>query len=169
MVICLLVAFAPKIPVVNDVVERFTTLNEATDNSAGLRLLRGPAFFNEMNPVSKTVGIGFGSFLGFKKHFQINTPHEEDDEYMASLPDYLISTGIIGFCLLLLCIIVSLKNKPHKNKDIIILLLIICVSSSIAHTPIWVLYLSFALWGNHLDFNSKYNKNESIVYNTSFN
>lgn len=167
--ILLFISVIPKIPMVYDVVERLTTINEATDNSAGLRVLRGPAFFNEMNPVSKTVGIGFGNFLGYKKHFQINTIHEEDDEYMASLPDYLVSTGIIGFCLLLLCILVSFRNKPHKNRDILILLLVICVSSSIAHSPIWVLYLSFALWGNHLDFNSKYNKNESIVYNTSFN
>lgn len=147
----ILVVIVPKIPMVLDVIDRLTTINDATNNSAGLRVLRGPAFFSEMNPISKIVGIGFGNFLGYKQHYKIDTIHEEDTEYMASLPDYIISSGLLGSTLLLICIFIALRKKPHKNKDIMILLLMICSSSSIAHSPIWTLYISFALWGKYSD------------------
>jgi len=147
ILIIAIISLIDEIKMFSDVYERFETLDEASDNSAGLRLLRGPAFFACMEPLGQIFGIGFGNFLGYRSHFHIWTIYEEPDEYMNTISAFLVSTGIIGIFLLLLCICQGLKGKPFKNKALMIILIVLSFSSSIGYTPIWILYLSFALWG----------------------
>ena len=146
VIVTMVVLSLDKIQIITDVYERFATLEESTDNSAGLRVLRGPAFWLRMEPLNQLCGIGYGNFLGYREHFHIWTIHEEPDEYMNTFSAFLVSTGVIGVILLLLCIIHSLRHKQFKNKAFMFMLLLLSMSSSIGYSPIWVLYISFSLW-----------------------
>lgn len=131
-----------------DTLDKLNSVSEGTNNSAGLRLMRGPAFFAEMPVFGELFGHGWGNFIGYRSHWRIWTAYEEEGEYMSGLFTYLTSVGIIGTLLVLSCFKRMLNNKPFKNKAIATMFLVICLSSSVAHCPTGALFIAFALWGS---------------------
>ena len=152
--IAVVILLFDKLSFAADIIAKIGSVNEGTSNSAGLRLLRGPAFFANMPILSQLIGYGWGNFLGFRDHFNIWTVYETDVEYMSAMFTYLTSVGIIGTAIVLSCFKRMLQNKPFKNKAIAIMFMVICLSSSVAHCPTGALFIAFALWGSNDQINS---------------
>ena len=133
--------------------------------------MRGPAFYLKLPLIYKFTGIGFGNYLQVRDALGISTPYEIDIEYVAMNWGYLISTGIIGIALIVIIIGSALKNKPKVNRIVLFILLVFGMSSSIADSMIWAIYLCIALFNtyecNWINENVPFmrEKNESINNN----
>lgn len=83
---------------------RIGSINNGDSSSINVRLVKGFHFYSILNPVEKFFGIGAGNYDAYiLTHPYINSKYAY--EYMNSIAELLVSTGILGFvivCYLLL-------------------------------------------------------------------
>lgn len=144
--IWVVVHYYEHISVLTDSISKIESVNEGTNNSAGLRLMRGPAFFNKMPILGQLFGHGWGNFILYRDQNHIWTVFEEDEEYMSAFFSYLTGVGLIGTILVMTCFLKAIRKTPFKNKAIAIMLIVMAMSSSIGHSLTGAIFLSFALW-----------------------
>ncbi len=113
----------------------------STQNSAAVRVIRGPAFFLAMPLLAKIFGSGFGNFDSFKEIFSINTPYEQEGEYLSTNSYVAISSGIIGFCLYVYGIWKMASKRQWLSKSVALLIFLYGMSSSIYSSGIFVIML----------------------------
>lgn len=146
VVILMTIAYL-RLPFVQSVVHRLTYIGNSTTGSVAMRVLRGPVFYMNMPIFHKIFGIGFGNFIGFREATHIWTAYEEPVEYFCTNAYILISTGIVGFIILLSCILRMMQNMKFIRKGIIAILIVAGFSSSIYSTAFLAVAISFALFG----------------------
>ena len=149
ILIFVLVAVAFGIPIIlmsdfaQDIVGRIIALfdGSGTQNSAAIRILRGPFFYFEMPFIFKIFGSGFGNFDAFKNAFQINTVYEQADEYFNTNSYVAISSGVIGLFLYIWSIWKNTAGRYWVSKAMALLLFLYGFSSSIYSTGIFAIML----------------------------
>lgn len=128
---------------INGVFIRLISLfkGESTQNSAAVRVLRGPVFFLNMPFVYQVFGSGFGNFESFKAIFAIDTVYEQATEYLNTNSYVAISSGLIGLLLYIRGIWSNTVGKPYFAKVMALLVFLLGFACSIYSSPIYVIYL----------------------------
>lgn len=141
--LCLLVPFALVNDNIKGVFLRLVSLfnGENTQNSAALRVLRGPAFFLDMPLFYQIFGSGFGNFDDFKAAYMINTVYEQTTEYLNTNAYVAISSGVIGLLLYIRGIWKNTKGKRFFAKTVALLVFLLGFACSLYSSPIYVIYL----------------------------
>lgn len=124
------------------------------------RIFRGFAVYEQLKPIHKVIGVGYGHKGVYMSHENTATDHFGDDlygEYMNSIAGILVSLGLVGF-LLMSWIFVFLWRKTRKFHRICTYILILLSAVSAHFTgPGIVFYLSIILSGdvhhNHIKEN----------------
>lgn len=100
LVFGLIACFAGVIFVLNNeyipvLISRITSINDGSESSINVRLLKGFYFAQNLNPLEQLFGIGCGTYDSYI-NFHPSLGSEYSYEYMNSLSEVLVSVGWIG-------------------------------------------------------------------------
>lgn len=130
----------------NQVVSRFFTIGNGTTSSANVRLLGGIYFYTALDPIFKFFGIGFGNYNGFTRTYSVLSLYGIQKEYMNSLSYILVSSGITGLLIFLFILHRVYIKSSLSSRILLILLIILCLSSSIYSSPMYVVLFTLILY-----------------------
>ena len=100
-------------------VNRIGSINNGTDSSINVRVLKGFYFLKELNPIEWLFGIGCGNYNSYVQvHNLLDTMFEH--EYMNSVSYVLVSTGLVGMILFAIYLHRIFKLLHKKNNHIFI-------------------------------------------------
>ena len=136
--------------VISRPLERLTSisLTSSGDYSSELRLFRGYAYWLKMPFVYKFIGAGFGNIGNFTELFNITTPFDHyiksltASEYMNGIAGILVETGLIGFFVFVVFVVVSFKRLDSVGKILLGQLLLLLGSGTMLLSPTSVFYFA---------------------------
>ena len=99
------------------------SLNSDDSNASGrMRVTRGFALYGEFDMIHKIVGINNQDELRlFTKQSNVNFLFGENDDYYNGITEVLLTTGIIGLFLIVLCFSSLWKSNQIENNCFILL------------------------------------------------
>lgn len=113
-------------------------------SSTGIRIFRGVSIFNNLPAHYQLVGIGYGNIGNYVIRNSITTPFDifSTAEYVSSLTNVLISTGLIGLIVFTSIFFIRfLFSSQLYTKILIIVLIILFISTSIIVSTNSIIYL----------------------------
>ena len=124
--------------------------SETADNSSFFRLYKGFVFWEGLPFLNKLFGIGFGNYGSLYTLYQGAYTQMLLSEYMNSLSYILVSTGVVGFILMVAFFVNLFKQSNYKGKTTIVLLLFMSISSSPYISIYWVLMMLLILFNRNV-------------------
>lgn len=97
--------------------KRMTSINNGETSSINARLVKGFQFFGMMNPIEKIFGIGCGTYEHYiAAHSGLDSRYAF--EYMNSISDYLVTTGVVGFSIICYMLIKMKTYFAHSDMSV---------------------------------------------------
>ena len=129
-------------------------------SSGYIRIIRGYKIFLELDLKNLLTGIGFGNLYPYMLD-HINMSHflvlnGEQNEFVNSISYFLISTGFIGFCSLIILFSKWFKQSGIVGQVAILVTFILMLSDSVYNSSTWILLMTI------LFFSKKGNDKRSI-------
>lgn len=150
--------FILRIPIIERSIDRLFGSPTASSSS---RIFRGFAIFEQLAPIYKVIGVGYGNVGTYIIHNNIYTIYDTgflQSEYMNSISYILVNLGVIGFMIMVWMFIFLWKNtRGYHRVCLYILLLLSGVSTYFISSGI-VFYLPIISSG-FIDKNSIYINN----------
>lgn len=126
---------------VSVVIQRFTKTisGEVVTNSSELRMMKGFSTFLALPLLQQVFGIGFGNYSAAISSIISNVEiNMLESEYMNTVAYILVSSGVIGFILIILFFVYVYRCSYGMSRIMIIALLIMSLGSSVYSSPIWI-------------------------------
>lgn len=132
-----------------DRLDRFAEISGDGDGlfSGYLRVMRGYILYNDFTIPEKLFGQGFGCIIGYISTHKTDYLSLTDliPEYVNSIQYILISTGIVGFCLISNFLYKIFRRCNNEYKIVIICLIMMMASTAIFFSITAIIYLLPAL------------------------
>lgn len=118
------------------------TLDNASSTS--MRLLRGWFFYDQLDFLSKLIGVGYGNLSMFYHSTGMNLIYDlnlTEVSYMCGFATIINSFGIIGLFLFINWLLTLYKNSTLSNKILIVILCVILFTSDCYDSAFyWLIY-----------------------------
>ena len=131
------------------VIQRFTKTisGDAVTNSSQLRMMKGFSTFLALPLLQQVFGIGFGNYSAAISLIIGNAEiNMVENEYMNTVAYILVSSGVIGFILMILFFIRVYRCSCGMSRIMIVALLIMSLGSSVYSSPIWIWLMLLILY-----------------------
>ncbi|MCB2287716.1 hypothetical protein LGK99_11565 [Clostridium algidicarnis] len=161
--LCVFIAVIPlviKIPIVERSVAR---LFGSPTSSSSSRIFRGYHVYNQLEPIYKFIGVGYGNigaYIIYKGIYTIYDVGLVQSEYMNSIAYILVNLGIIGFLLMVWIFVYLRKNTVGFHRICLYILILLSGVSTIFISSGIVFYLPIILSGIN-----KQNQNKEYINN----
>jgi len=119
----------------------FVSESGNNDSKADYRIYRGFNIFLSMPADKMIFGIGYKNLISFSDWYGLTSKYETNKEYLNSIAQILIYTGIIGFIPFLIFFVKEFMNKCLKKRVLLIVFLLFSLSSSIFLEGTWLIYM----------------------------
>lgn len=164
LLLIMLIPFLIQIEIIQKSLNRLFGSPVASSTS---RIFRGYAIFEQLEPLYKIIGVGYGNVGAHITYKNIYTAYDAglvQSEYMNSIAYILVNLGVIGFILMTWIFIYLWDNtKDFYRTCVYILILLSGVSTYFIYSGI-VFYLSIILSG-FIEKDSIYKSNHVEVMN----
>ncbi|WP_214891643.1 hypothetical protein [Exiguobacterium sp. s142] len=125
-----------------------------TYDSTEVRVYRGFQVYNELDPLFKVIGVGFGNITEFVTSNNITTESDlygvtstgekqYNYEYMNSIAYILVTGGILSFVIFVLFLSSIFKKSKDFSFVALIVLIIMCFYGGILISPTWIIFMTF--------------------------
>lgn len=142
-----LIIFNSNNVLLNTVIER-----AMSGGSVSARVYRSFEIAKTMNQPQKILGVGLQNVSTYTENHNIITKYDEENarytEFMATFFYLFLSSGIIGGITFMILVLILLRYSTERYRFIGIMFLILCMTSNIFTSYIWILYMYLILLYN---------------------
>lgn len=122
-------------------------------DSTGVRVIRGFQVFEQLDPVYKFIGIGFGNVSNFVISHSITTPNDlyamgengriYNFEYMNGIAYILVTGGIISLIAFIIFIGKLLRGTEGFSRMCVVILILFSIVAGVIISPTWVIMMTY--------------------------
>ena len=124
--------------------------SSTADSSSFTRIYKGFAYWLKLPFIYKIVGIGFGNYSEINGYYSFASAIDIENEFMNSLSYILVSSGIIGFIILISYFVWLYKRADSNGRIMILALALMSMAVSLYNSPYWIWFMI------GIYYNSKY-------------
>ena len=125
-----------------------------TYDSTEVRVYRGFQVYNELDPLFKIIGVGFGNITEFVTSNNITTKSDlygvtstgekqYNYEYMNSIAYILVTGGIVSFSIFSLFLSSVMRRSKDFSFVALIVLITMCFYGGVLISPTWIIFMTF--------------------------